>query len=333
MNCVLCNDIVAEGSKIEIYYTFTTHTKTLLINFIKKTLNCDLNKSHSKYICKECCNIFEELDFTESTYTALKRTIFQRWILNECGSLTKDAVCQTDDYCKSDNTHFKEVRMDILSLESIKQENNEALTTEAIITQTKKEYVAKIGKQKKSYMCQFCQKKFVTNHGMIIHVQRKHQNETPSSVVANNSIHIGKSVKVECDVVIKEFSKSELDHGPDDDSSSTSSKSINNIKKIKAKKKIGTVVKPLKYSCPQCPKMWRTTGELRNHVASHSNLRPYICEVCGQAYKHKTALNIHVGMHNGINPFSCKYCQKSFTQKGALQRHLPIHTGEAPYQV
>ncbi|KAF7408791.1 hypothetical protein HZH66_003328 [Vespula vulgaris] len=91
-------------------------------------------------------------------------------------------------------------------------------------------------------------------------------------------------------------------------------------------------LKPLKYTCPTCNKKWRTSAELKTHIKSHSNIRPYMCEKCGQAYKHKHALEIHIGMHNGINPFQCSFCKKCFTQKGALMRHLPMHTGETPYQ-
>uniref|UniRef100_A0A0C9Q0E5 ZNF77 protein n=1 Tax=Fopius arisanus TaxID=64838 RepID=A0A0C9Q0E5_9HYME len=87
-----------------------------------------------------------------------------------------------------------------------------------------------------------------------------------------------------------------------------------------------------KYSCSICDKKWKTPGELKTHIVSHSSIRPYMCEKCGQAYKHKHALKVHIGMHNGINPFKCSFCDKCFTQKGALRRHLPMHTGEMPYQ-
>ncbi|KAF5276961.1 hypothetical protein FQR65_LT16125 [Abscondita terminalis] len=95
-------------------------------------------------------------------------------------------------------------------------------------------------------------------------------------------------------------------------------------------KKQSGVLKP--YQCDVCAKTWKTSGELKSHQSSHSNVRPFICEICGQSYKQKTALDVHVGMHNGIYPFSCMYCKKTFTQKGALQRHLPLHTGDTPYQ-
>lgn len=83
---------------------------------------------------------------------------------------------------------------------------------------------------------------------------------------------------------------------------------------------------PKPHKC-HCFKEFRTAGELKNHMNTHSNHRAFICEICGQSYKHKAAFNIHMDMHNGINPFTCIYCNKSFTQKGALVRHVPIHTG------
>lgn len=87
------------------------------------------------------------------------------------------------------------------------------------------------------------------------------------------------------------------------------------------------------HECNQCGKKWRTVTELKSHIASHSDVRPFVCEICGQAYKMKKALDIHIGMHNGIHPFVCNYCNKSFTQKVGLEKHLPIHTGVTRFQV
>lgn len=93
----------------------------------------------------------------------------------------------------------------------------------------------------------------------------------------------------------------------------------------KEKKNISKSLKT--YKCIQCPKTFKTSGELKAHLNSHNSAKPFICEVCGRAYRNKSALDVHVGMHNGVYPFMCVYCKKSFTQKGALQRHLHIHTG------
>lgn len=119
---------------------------------------------------------------------------------------------------------------------------------------------------------------------------------------------------------------------------SSCSKDGNNKKKKKKKKKPGDrkgerAFMPPIHECDQCGKKWRTVTELKSHVASHSDVRPYVCEICGQAYKMKKALDIHIGMHNGIHPFVCEYCNKSFTQKVGLEKHLPIHTGVTRFQV
>lgn len=80
------------------------------------------------------------------------------------------------------------------------------------------------------------------------------------------------------------------------------------------------------YKC-HCAKHFRTKSELKKHLKTHTNDRPYVCEICGQAYRQKNAFDTHIKMHEGLNPFTCVYCNKSFTQKVALVRHVPMHTG------
>lgn len=341
MNCILCNCLVASESLIEIYVTFTTHSNTLLVNFIKKILNYNLNKfQHSKYICKACYNIFEELDFIQLSSTRLRKQIFDRCFLSDCDSFLKDVSCQTDL-----ETAFENVTTALCDkelLEAIKTENedspgndicNSINDLDVHATKLKgRSLRRRIHRQKKSksQACKECNKRFVSKNSLLIHMKRKHADNdfTPK----NQEPDI---LKDECGEFSEDHLKVEnvtdIESALNDDSSSSSNSTADDVK-LRTKKNVCTV-KPLKYSCPQCTKMWRTKSELRNHISSHSTLRPYICEICGQAYKHKYALDVHVGMHNGINPFSCQYCHKSFTQKGALQRHLPLHTGEAPYQV
>lgn len=126
--------------------------------------------------------------------------------------------------------------------------------------------------------------------------------------------------------------------GNDDDWQSSGSKDSKKKQKKRKKRKRGdrkgerAFMVPI-HECNQCGKKWRTVTELKSHIASHSDVRPFVCEICGQAYKMKKALDIHIGMHNGIHPFVCSYCNKSFTQKVGLEKHLPIHTGVTRFQV
>lgn len=321
MNCIICNTcFIKENLQIDIFFTSTTHTNTLVINFIKKLLNCDLDECHSRYLCQLCFSLFEELDYAELTCTRLRKQITDRSIPNNYSIYLKDGSTQTtnDDY-----------KLDDLSaslLDSIKSETNINKNYE---TDSKNE----IGSFKKSkpYRCNFCQKNFTSKTGLNLHIQKQHENDKEEK--RDELEQIDSSIKIECDFDLEDTFKSDPEQSDSNGNDENVTTTTKNTRLKNSKTKAISTVKPLKYSCPQCPKMWRTLGELRNHVATHSTLRPYICEICGQAYKHKSALDIHIGMHNGINPFCCQYCNKTFTQKGALQRHLPIHTGEAPFQV
>lgn len=156
---------------------------------------------------------------------------------------------------------------------------------------------------KKHIKCHVCFKLFVSKSGLTRHLKRQHSETSCENV----------------DLQVKVEAKCSND-------SSNGDTAENNSTKISIRKENSE--KPRVYQCTECPKKWKTAGELKNHVYSHSNVKPFICEICGQAYKHKSALDVHVGMHNGVCPFMCVYCKKSFTQKGALRRHLPIHTGD-----
>lgn len=320
MNCVICNTcFLKDNSHIDIFYTSTTHTNTLVINFIQKIFNWNLNECLSRYLCQLCFGLFEELDYAETTCTRLKKQLTGRGVGNKYNIYFKDISTQT----ANDDDKLENVSNDLL--ESIKSETNLEKNFEI-------ECKASSGKKSKSYECSLCNRKFSSKSGLNLHKQRQHQNEEQEK----NDIpeKVNDSIKLECDFDLDDNFKSEPEHsdsnGVDENITTTTTR---NVRLKSSKQKVTSAAKPLKYPCSQCPKMWRTLGELRNHEATHSTSRPYICEICGQAYKHKQALDIHIGMHNGVNPFCCQYCNKAFTQKGALQRHLPIHTGDAPFQV
>lgn len=157
---------------------------------------------------------------------------------------------------------------------------------------------------KKHFKCQMCFKLFVSRNGLLRHLKKLHS-------------------EIKCEDVDPLSTVSDVQQN---------SLVVNDTtnKSTKKSNKRQNSEKPKTYQCPECPKKWKTPGELKNHLYSHSSVKPFICEICGQAYKRKSALDVHVGMHNGVCPFTCVYCKKSFTQKGALRRHLPIHTGDIP---
>ncbi|XP_050979709.1 gastrula zinc finger protein XlCGF49.1 [Labeo rohita] len=84
------------------------------------------------------------------------------------------------------------------------------------------------------------------------------------------------------------------------------------------------------FSCPHCGKGYKRKGDLKDHMAIHSE-RPYMCLQCGKSYTQKVNLQNHLLIHNGEKPFTCSQCDKSFTRKGDLKKHIIVHFGERPF--
>eukprot|EP01083_Nonionella_stella_P293091 996745_1 len=89
-------------------------------------------------------------------------------------------------------------------------------------------------------------------------------------------------------------------------------------------------------NCPYCNKTWRSNAQLKLHIRTHTNERPFPCTYrnCGKAFKQRSDLRRHIRTHTNERPFACKYrnCGKAFKQSGSLTTHMRKHTGEKPYQ-
>lgn len=167
--------------------------------------------------------------------------------------------------------------------------------SQSSLKKLEKTEIIKQNKEKIHYKCKVCFKLFLSKNGVARHLKKQHAETNCEEV---ESIVTAVNLQEKSYEVVEKNSKSLM------------------------------IQKPKKYQCNSCPKKFKTSGELKHHLQSHSNVKPFICEICGQCYKHKSALDVHVGLHNGVSPFTCVYCKKSFTQKGALRRHIPIHTGD-----
>lgn len=87
--------------------------------------------------------------------------------------------------------------------------------------------------------------------------------------------------------------------------------------------------------CDKCGSCFFFPQDLRRHMLSHSDQRPFKCHICNQSYKDASYLKTHIERHSGSKPYPCTYegCDKMYaTQSGRMLHVRYVHTGEKPYQ-
>ena len=78
-----------------------------------------------------------------------------------------------------------------------------------------------------------------------------------------------------------------------------------------------------------CGKTFTTRSDLKKHVRTHTNERPYECKQrgCGKAFMISHHLKNHYKSHSDLRPFECAEpgCEQGFKSKYALKNHEKKH--------
>eukprot|EP00347_Sterkiella_histriomuscorum_P013150 403365818 len=90
--------------------------------------------------------------------------------------------------------------------------------------------------------------------------------------------------------------------------------------------------RPFQCQFPLCGLSFITKGHLKTHMINHSNEKPFKCHICKISYSQKSRLEIHLRKHFGIKPFQCEICGNHFTEKGNLNVHMKSHKGKRDYE-
>jgi hypothetical protein len=56
---------------------------------------------------------------------------------------------------------------------------------------------------------------------------------------------------------------------------------------------------PASFQCHLCPNKFHRSYNLRSHIRTHSDERPFVCNVCGKAFAQACDRNRHEGLHSG----------------------------------
>lgn len=134
------------------------------------------------------------------------------------------------------------------------------------------------------HTCSFCEREYVNENELTIHVNRVHLQIKPYS----------------CDMCEKQFYTQ---------------------KNLKCHKKMHSLRS--KEKCEFCSKALKSRKELVIHIRKHIGIKPHQCLLCSQMFYSENLVIKHMNKWHG-GRFCCKLCKKVFVNKIGLKNHINI---------
>ena len=87
-----------------------------------------------------------------------------------------------------------------------------------------------------------------------------------------------------------------------------------------------------KNTCQVCGQANSSWFEMRKHMRTHSDFRPYKCNMCPRSFHDMYKLKRHLVVHTGLKPYQCHICDQRLSRAEHLRRHLLIHKEIKPFK-
>uniref|UniRef100_F6SIP3 C2H2-type domain-containing protein n=1 Tax=Equus caballus TaxID=9796 RepID=F6SIP3_HORSE len=81
----------------------------------------------------------------------------------------------------------------------------------------------------------------------------------------------------------------------------------------------------------ECMKKFISANQLKRHMITHSEKRPYNCEICNKSFKRLDQVGAHKIIYSEDKPYKCKLCGKGFAHRNVYKNHKKTHSEERPF--
>ncbi|GFY49442.1 PR domain zinc finger protein 12 [Trichonephila inaurata madagascariensis] len=76
-----------------------------------------------------------------------------------------------------------------------------------------------------------------------------------------------------------------------------------------------------KLNCVICHKGFNSRSNLRSHMRTHTQQKPFKCNVCFRRFSQSSTLRNHTRLHTGEKPYRCNTCHSAYSQLAGLRAH------------